>query len=97
MKRRTKPSQFPELVRIGKRNWHVIFVDTIAKGSESGNCIFKNRLILIALDQDPKDYEATFWHEVLHAWEYETGLELGHPRINKLEWLLIDVREQFPG
>lgn len=89
-----KPKDYPKLVRVGDEDYRVCFARKLKNG-DLGYCDSDMKLITISRDQDPDEMLATFLHEVLHAFEFESGLELGHPRINKLEYLLVSVLKQL--
>lgn len=90
------PDSYPRLVEIGKATYHVVFMDNLPK-KILGMCDPRNKLILISSKQDAEEMHATYWHEVLHAIEIEFNCSLGHPRIRKLEWAIVQVLAQFPS
>jgi hypothetical protein len=89
-----KPEQYPKLVRIGDVDYRVCFAKKLKNG-DLGYCDDDMKLIAISRDQEPEEMLATFIHETLHAFEFETGMELGHPRIRKLEWMIAHLFKQL--
>lgn len=53
------------------------------------------KTIYIVLGQSASERFSTFWHEVLHAIEFETGKKIPHPTIYALEAHLSSVAAQF--
>jgi hypothetical protein len=86
--------KYPDKVRIGRATYCVHFMDSLTEG-DLGGCDMTNKIILISKRQSKNDMLATFWHELLHAIEYEYRVKLGHPKIEKLEYDLAEVLLQF--
>jgi hypothetical protein len=53
------------------------------------------KTIYIVLGQTPEERFSTFWHEVLHAIEFETDKKIPHKTIYALEGKLSSVVAQF--
>lgn len=85
---------YPRALSIGNALYTVSFVNKM-KGC-LGQCSGASKLILISRDQDAAEMLATYFHEVMHAWEFELGVKLGHPMIRKLEYAIVGVLLQFP-
>lgn len=89
-----KPHQYPPLVAINGKIYHVVFVGALP--GAVGMCDPKAKLILMLKGQEPIEMTDTFWHEVLHGFEEEFNCPLGHPKIRKLSQLIVEVLAQLP-
>lgn len=89
-----KPSDYPPLLRVGKEQYRVCFAKKL-KNDDAGYCDGDMKLIVISRDQDESEMFATAIHEALHAFEFEYGINLGHPAIRKLEWFLSELFTQL--
>jgi hypothetical protein len=91
-----KPNDYPKLVQVGTSTYHIVFMKKLSfvNAEDMGGFDPSSKLIMISLDQEPDEMFATYWHELLHAFEYETGLKLGHPRIKRLEWFIPQIMAQ---
>ena len=95
--RRNFPRQcdYPKLVPVKDAQYHVVFVRKLKCGSV-GACDPESKLIFIVRGQSPAERYATFWHEVWHAFEEEYKIALGHKRITRMEWNMVDILGLFP-
>ena len=84
------PDNYPKLITVGDETYHVCFARKLNDG-DLGFCDSDMKLIAISRDQTPDEMLCTFWHEILHAAEFSLGIDLGHPKIPKLEVLLAQV------
>lgn len=89
-----KPKDYPELVLVRETNYRVCWAPRLREG-DMGACDDDMKLIVISKKQDAREMFKTFWHEVLHGFEREHRLKLGHPRIRALEELIVSVLEQM--
>lgn len=89
-----KQKIIPSTLRIGKHDYKIVITDVLDP-SVSGACHIYDKLILLDIKLSKSDLMATLAHEILHALEQEAGIELGHPKINKLEFLLAQIFEQI--
>lgn len=83
------PEKYPKLISVGNETFHVCFAKKLKDCF--GFCDSEMMLIAISRDQTPEEMLCTFWHEVLHAAEFSLKIELGHPKIQKLELALAQV------
>jgi len=90
-----KPEDYPKLIQVKDAVYHIIFTDSMDK-KVLGLCDDRMKLILISLNQPPSEMLATIWHELMHAVEKEFKVNLGHPRIRKLEWAIAQLQAQVP-
>lgn len=75
----------PRKVRItAKVSYTVLFVDKLDIDN-MGVCDPNTRQILILLGMSTKDTLATFIHELLHAMEFEHGIEIPHKAVHQLD------------
>lgn len=89
-----KHKPIPASLRIGKHDYKIVITDVL-DSSISGACHIYDKLILIDMKLSKSELMATLAHEILHAIEQEAGIELGHPKINKMEFLLAQIFEQI--
>jgi hypothetical protein len=89
-----RPKGFPEIVEVGGARYWIAFARKLSDG-DLGCCDPELKLIVISLDQSRQEMLATFWHECLHAMEFELGISLGHPKIRKLEYAVASVHQQL--
>jgi hypothetical protein len=87
---RVKQPPLPRQIQVKDAVYTVIFVHEI-KGGDMGGCDGVNRLIFLSLDQTREEMLASFYHELLHAIEFEYRVKLGHPKIERLEWDLARI------
>lgn len=88
-----KKSQFPATILVGSTVWSVRFVREIEQGY-LGLCDSTTNTIYIKQGQSPKERLSTFLHEVLHAFEYEYGMDLSSKTIeNRGEHELVNDLE----
>lgn len=85
---------YPKTIEIGDETYSVVFVERTEE-DDYGMCDQTNKIIIISLNQDSDEMLKTFWHEVLHGFEEEFKVKLGHKVINKLEHVLAQVQAQF--
>lgn len=90
-----KPEEFPKLIRVGNETYHICFAPRLVEDN-MGVCDDEMKLIVLSRKQSLEELNATFWHEILHAFEKEYKITLGHRTINKLEWCLLEVARQLP-
>jgi hypothetical protein len=89
-----QPEDFPKIIDIGASKYHNIFVEKL-NSDDCGACDMGDKIILISKNHEEGSVLATFWHEVLHAFEEEYKIKLGHPLIEKLEHAIAQVHAQF--
>lgn len=89
-----KPEDYPRLIRVKDAIYHVIFIDQLPE-NVLGMCDQGNKIIFILKGEDPHETHCTFWHEVLHAFEEEYKMPLGHPKIRRLEYMIAEILSQF--
>lgn len=89
-----KQKTIPQTLKIGEHDYKIVVTDVLAE-SVSGACHIYDKLILIDIKLSKSDLMATLAHEILHAIEQEAGIDLGHPKINKMEYMLAQVFEQI--
>lgn len=85
---------YPPHVRVKDAIYRVLFVRRIPGDSSralAGCCCRSTRTIWIALGQTPAERASTFMHEVLHAVDFEYGLNLSHRHIYRLERPLAEL------
>ena len=75
--------------------WHLKFKRSVDENHEKnkdtlGLCDPSSQTLYIRLNQVPRETLETFIHEVLHAFEEEYEVQLGHRVINKLEKAIAD-------
>jgi hypothetical protein len=87
----------PMLVRVRNEFYRICFPKKM-KENDVGACDDECKLIMIsrAENEDPRELHATVWHELLHAFESEFKVNLGHRTIRKLEYFIVDTIAQFP-
>lgn len=85
--------KFPQTLKIKTAIWNVVITNTLVNNEWElyGLCDPSTRTIFIKKHLTQRQALSTFWHEVLHAFEYEYDLKLGHPLINKLEFAIADL------
>lgn len=94
--------KFPELQEYQKNYsingnvWELKFKNKI-KGSLFGECCSEAKSITVALfhphlrrRMQLVEIYSTFIHELLHAFEFEYGIDLGERRVTELECALMD-------
>lgn len=82
---------YPKEVIIGGRSWKIKFRRVIEGDRRYlGMCYFEDAEIHIRLGQSRRDRLATYFHEILHAFEWEYDVKLGHKIICKLEYAQSD-------
>lgn len=93
-----RPKDYPALTLIKDKIYHVIFAKKLKdkRGLLDGLCDLELKLIMISLDQTPRNMYSTYLHEKMHAIEHEYKLPLGHPRIERLESLFVETINEFP-
>lgn len=89
-----RPNDLPELLEIGDVSYRVCLAKKL-KNNDMGFCDDDMKLIVLSRNQELNELNATFWHEILHAIEFEFKLNLGHDKINKLEWAILQVMRQL--
>lgn len=94
-RRYPKEQDYPLLFEVEGATYHVVFVDSIHKGNHLGGCSNRagGRVITLSRAQDRRELLKTALHEIAHAMEFETGLEIGHARITRLEELIVSWLE----
>ena len=61
-----------------------------------GECDADEKLILIRLGQTPKERFKTAFHEILHAYEFESGKEIGEKTVRLVEhWVGMLIADNF--
>lgn len=89
-----KAVTLPKRIKIKKRWWKVISVEEyiIYDGRKCrGLCDGNERVITIYVGQRPRMVMSTFWHEILHAIEFEYGIPIPHRMIYATEGAIADV------
>jgi hypothetical protein len=89
-----KPDDFPKLLKVLDEDYRVCFAQKLNEG-DLGYCDSDMKLIVLSRCQDMDEMLATFFHEALHAFEFEHGISLGHSRIRKLEYFLVSITKQL--
>lgn len=93
-----KQRVYPKEIVVGGAVYRVKFVRKIP-GIEfdglAGVACPSSKIIYIVLGQTPEERFSTFWHEVLHAIEFETEKKIPHKTIYALEAHLSSVAAQF--
>lgn len=87
--------RYPKEIKVKEKDYRVLFMHKLENGRTLGMCDLTNQLLIISKDQDDDEKLATFFHEWLHAIEEEYKLKLGHPKIRKLEWALVELFKQL--
>lgn len=90
-----KPEQFPKVIQVGEESYVIVFAKKL-KQDDMGVCDDDMKLVILSRKQDIEELNATFWHEMLHAFEKEMKLKLGHKIITKLEWFIVKTLMQLP-
>lgn len=77
---------FPRELWIGENLWRIKFVRRMPDGDpdDRGCCDPSEHVIYIKLGQAYEERMSTFFHEVLHALEYEGGFDVVHAHVEKL-------------
>lgn len=86
---------FPKQIVVKDSIWEIRFVRKIHFGSAGtytsyGLCDPGDKVVYIQMRQSPKERLVTFVHEVLHVFEEEYNIQLGHGIINKLQYPLAE-------
>jgi hypothetical protein len=93
-----KQREYPKEIVVSGTVYKVKFVRNIP-GIENKNLAGvacpSTKIIYIVLGQTPSERFSTFWHEVLHAIEFETDKRIPHKTIYALEGDLSSVAAQF--
>lgn len=86
---------FPKQICINGNMWRLYFRKMIeGKANVLGLCCPEDKVILIKVGQKPQARLQTFFHELLHAIEFEYGVKISHKLIYKLEGPLADIVAQ---
>lgn len=89
-------SSYPNTVLIVDAVWEVKFVRKIASANHLGLCDPSTNTIYIRLKQSREETFLTFFHECMHAYEFETGKEAGETMVRLFEgWLGMLLRDNF--
>jgi hypothetical protein len=90
-RRYPREQDYPLLFNVEGKTYHVVFVDEIERGAAVGGCSDRSggRVIALSRKQSKRELLATSIHELMHSFEFESGLELGHARIRRLEYLIV--------
>jgi hypothetical protein len=89
-----KLAKLPKHLTIGKHTYCVHGCHELHE-SLSGMCYQTDKTILLDLGQPLPEIEASLWHEILHAFETELNIKLGHRIIKKLEFAIPAVIHQL--
>jgi hypothetical protein len=82
---------YPSRVKVKDKHYTVSLVKAAsAEPSDRGTCDNKDRIILLRNSMTEKETYETFWHETLHALDYEYELKLTHPQVYALEKALAE-------
>jgi hypothetical protein len=92
-KPRPKHPPPPLILPVKSARYTAVFVQRIKQGQVAGLCDDDDRMIFIAMTEEPRNRLAVIFHEWLHAVEAEYGVQLGHGRINQLEWDMVSLFE----
>lgn len=82
MNRTLREDEYPEIVPVGRARYRVCFAKALKNG-DLGFCDGDMKLIVLSRTQSPDEMLATFYHELLHAAEFELGVKLTHREIRK--------------
>lgn len=87
---------FPKRLLIGESEWKVVWKRKIVDDGIlcAGLCDSKKKTIFLQIGQTPKERVSTFFHEMLHALEFEHGIALPHETIYRLEGPLAELFRQ---
>lgn len=86
---------FPKSLEINGNEWQILFRKLIEGDPYCyGLCCFDTRTITIRTGLKPDERRKTFFHELLHAIDYEYNINIAHRLVYKLEGPLSDVFEQ---
>lgn len=81
-----KTPRIPARIKIkNKVTYEVVWVDSFKDPKTLGECRFDARQIALKKGLSDKPTFKCFSHEVLHAIEYERGIELSHRAIYQME------------
>lgn len=87
--------EFPKEMVIGQSTWKVKWQRVIDEDPNCrGICDPETKTIVIALGLPKKQRVETFFHELLHAVEFEFGVRISHKLIYRLEGPLASVFQQ---
>jgi hypothetical protein len=76
----------PSKIKINNYKWEVLWVTEFSNDEHQlGETRFPERQILININQSDKEAVHTFFHEWIHAMDYENGVDLTEGQVKKLE------------
>lgn len=89
-------NEYPNTVLIVDAVWDVKFVRKINAANHLGLCDPSTNTIYIRLKQSKEETFLTFYHECMHAYEFETGKEVGESMVRLFEdWLRMLLVDNF--
>lgn len=80
--------EIPKQVRIKNALYNVVFTNTLEFKDDEfcfGACDPSTRTIFLKKHLTEQQTVSTYFHEVLHAFEFEYDVKIGHPMIEILE------------
>ena len=78
--------KIPHKVRItAKQSYQVVYVDQFDDRNQLGECDFDGKLIVLKRNLSKAKANKIFLHELMHAIEYECGIQIPHKSIYELE------------
>jgi len=78
--------RIPTKVRItSKRSYTVSLVERFSEANTMGLCDPVSRQIILRKNLPPRPMLATFIHELIHAMEFEHGIEISHRAVDQLD------------
>jgi hypothetical protein len=82
-----KIRDYPSQIYVGRNTWNVRFVKSIPGGESDwvGYCSESERTIYIVSGQGRAKTYMTWWHEIMHCFEYEYKISIPHKTIYELE------------
>lgn len=88
---------YPSQLKICRVYYAIRFVSVI-EGDPNllGLCDQESYTIFVKLGQTPKERWKTVFHEILHAYEFESGVEIGERHVRLVEhWVSLLLGDNF--
>lgn len=90
-----RPFRWPKRLMICGTEYRIVVVSGELNEKYAGICYQDDKVILISKNQTHAEAMRTLLHEVMHAWEAELKIDIGHPKIRKLEHAMLQLFEQL--